>query len=199
MSHPSILDWESNNGTMEESVGTALLSINSAWDPINTRVAADRTPDNVNGYLLGCTLEGCEVGSSRRRIPRSARILRTTRPGDRSIGEPAQRGAWPGTTRPRLSRLSCTTGARAKRPAPWAWRSGTLPTLRAKPVNMWRPVTAAPLRETRTRSDLSALPRWTRTVSRSCCIVYEAAWTPFTIKPVIRLAGHWNLSREMFR
>ena len=47
---------------MEESVGTALLSINSAWDPINTRVAADRTPDNVNGYLLGCTLEGCEVG-----------------------------------------------------------------------------------------------------------------------------------------
>ena len=61
-SHPSILDWESNNGTMEESVGTALLAINSQWDPINTRIAADRTPDNVNGYLLGCTLEGCEVG-----------------------------------------------------------------------------------------------------------------------------------------
>ena len=61
-SHPSILDWESNNGTMEESIGEALLSINSMWDPINTRVAADRTPDPVNGTLLGCTLEGCEVG-----------------------------------------------------------------------------------------------------------------------------------------
>jgi beta-galactosidase len=24
--------------------------------------------------------------------------------------------------------------------------------------------------------------------------VYEAAWTPFTIKPVVHLAGHWNLS-----
>ena len=24
--------------------------------------------------------------------------------------------------------------------------------------------------------------------------VYEAAWTPFSIKPVIHLAGHWNYS-----
>ena len=61
-SHPSILSWESNNGTMDETIGKALLAINQMWDPINTRVAADRTPDPVNGYVLGCTLEGCEVG-----------------------------------------------------------------------------------------------------------------------------------------
>ena len=61
-SHPSILDWEANNGTMLESVGEALSSIAGMWDPINTRVEFDRTPDPLNGYALGCTLEGCEVG-----------------------------------------------------------------------------------------------------------------------------------------
>jgi beta-galactosidase len=29
--------------------------------------------------------------------------------------------------------------------------------------------------------------------------VYEAAWTPFTIKPVVHLAGHWNFPPGMFR
>src|SRR6202012_2103950 len=43
-------------------IGKALLQIDQTWDPINTRAAADRTPDPVNGYILGCTLQGCEVG-----------------------------------------------------------------------------------------------------------------------------------------
>jgi len=61
--HPSILAWESNNGVMAQTVGKELIAINQVWDPINTRVAADRTPDPVNGYILGCTLQGCEVGT----------------------------------------------------------------------------------------------------------------------------------------
>src|ERR1035441_5117438 len=60
--HPSILDWESNNGTMNETIGAALIQIDQTWDSINPRVAADRTPDPKNGTMLGCTLEGCEVG-----------------------------------------------------------------------------------------------------------------------------------------
>ncbi len=40
-----------------------------------------------------------------------------------------------------------------------------------------------------------ALPRWTRTAfPKLLYYVYEAAWTPFSIKPVIHLSGHWNYS-----
>ncbi|WP_051780647.1 discoidin domain-containing protein [Janthinobacterium agaricidamnosum] len=59
--NPSILSWESNNGPMDTNYAQVLMALNKQWDPINTRVATDRTADPHNGTILGCTKTGCEL------------------------------------------------------------------------------------------------------------------------------------------
>ena len=186
-SHPSILDWESNNGTMEESVGEALLSINSTWDPINTRVAADRTPDPVNGYLLGCTLEGCEVG------------VKTDFPnnpawGAEYWGTGTARGlAWnfelafvaPFLDNWRLGKAADAMGMAQ-------WYLADTPGETGQYIEAGNSTTA-PGNSNDVRS-LGASSLDQNRFPKLLYYVYEAAWTPFSLKPVVRLAGHWNLS-----
>jgi hypothetical protein len=186
-SHPSILDWESNNGTMEESVGEALLAINSQWDPINTRVAADRTPDPVNGYLLGCTLEGCEVG------------IKTDYPnnpawGAEYWGTGTARGlAWnyelafvaPFLDNWRLGRAADAMGMAQ-------WYLADTPGETGQYVEAGSSTTA-PGNSNDVRS-LGASSMDENRFPKLLYYVYQAAWTPFSIKPVVRLSGHWNLS-----
>jgi hypothetical protein len=186
-SHPSILDWESNNGTMEESVGEALLSINSMWDPINTRVAADRTPDPVNGYLLGCTLEGCEVG------------VKTDYPnnpawGAEYWGTGTARGlAWNyelAFVAPFLDNWRQGKAADAMGMA--QWYLADTPGETGQYVEAGTSTTA-PGNSNDVRS-LGASSMDQSRFPKLLYYVYEAAWTPFSIKPVVHLAGHWNLS-----
>jgi len=186
-SHPSILDWESNNGTMEESVGEALLAINSTWDPINTRVAADRTPDPVNGYLLGCTLEGCEVG------------VKTDFPnnpawGAEYWGTGTARGlAWNfeiAFVAPFLDNWRQGKAADAMGMA--QWYLADTPGETGQYIEAGNSTTA-PGNSNDVRS-LGASSMDQNRFPKLLYYVYEAAWTPFSIKPVVRLAGHWNLS-----
>jgi beta-galactosidase len=196
-SHPSILDWESNNGTMAESVGQPLLAINSMWDPINTRVAADRTPDNVNGYLLGCTLEGCEVG-----------VKETTNSGPPLHQDWTNNPAWgaeywgTGTARGLAWNYEIAFVA----PFLGNWRQGRAADtmgmaqwyLADTPGETGQYVeagssTTAPGNSNAVRS-LGASSVDQNRLPKLLYYVYEAAWTPFAIKPVIHLAGHWNLS-----
>jgi len=60
-SHPSILAWEANNGTMHEDFAAALKQISLQWDSINSRAQTDRTPDVNNGDVISCDGAGCEV------------------------------------------------------------------------------------------------------------------------------------------
>jgi hypothetical protein len=60
--HPSILAWEISNGPIATGFAQALKALAQTWDPINTRAIADRTPNPANGYLLSCTVVGCEIG-----------------------------------------------------------------------------------------------------------------------------------------
>ena len=186
-SHPSILDWESNNGTMEESVGTPLLSINSMWDPINTRIAADRTPDPVNGYLLGCTLEGCEV---------SVKSKYENNPawGAEYWGTGTARGlAWnyelafvaPFLDNWRQGRQAGTMGMAQ-------WYMADTPGETGQYIEAGSSTTA-PGNANEVRS-LGASSMDQNRFPKLLYYAYEAAWTPFSIKPVISLAGHWNLS-----
>jgi beta-galactosidase len=186
-SHPSILDWESNNGTMVESVGTALLALNTEWDPINTRIAADRTPDPVNGYLLGCTLEGCEVGIKRDYPSNPAW-------GAEYWGTGTARGlAWnyelafvaPFLDNWRQGRAANTMGMAQ-------WYLADTPGETGQFVEAGNSATA-PGNSNAVRS-LGASSMDQNRFPKLLYYVYEAAWTPFSIKPVVRLAGHWNLS-----
>jgi len=186
-SHPSILDWESNNGTMEESIGEALLSINSMWDPINTRIAADRTPDLVNGYLLGCTLEGCEVGV-KNEFPNNPAW------GAEYWGTGTARGlAWnfeiafvaPFLDNWRQGKAANTMGMAQ-------WYFADTPGETGQYVEAGNSTTA-PGNSNDVRS-LGASSMDQNRLPKLLYYVYEAAWTPFSLKPVVRLAGHWNLS-----
>ena len=186
-SHPSILDWESNNGTMEESVGEALLAINSTWDPINTRVAADRTPDPVNGTLLGCTLEGCEVGV-KNDYPNNPAW------GAEYWGTGTARGlAWNyelAFVAPFLDNWRQGKAANAMGMA--QWYLADTPGETGQYVEAGTSTTA-PGNSNAVRS-LGASSMDQNRFPKLLYYVYEAAWTPFTIKPVVHLAGHWNLS-----
>ena len=187
-SHPSILAWESNNGTMAESTGLALLAINNVWDPINTRVAADRTPDPVNGYLLGCTLQGCEVGI-KNQFPNNPAW------GSEYWGTGTARG------------LAYDYELAFSAPFVDDWRKSQL----AKAFGMAQWYFAdtpgetglfAEYRQYENTSQQDAYQNSVRSLGASIVdqnrfpkllyYVYQAAWTPFSVKPVVHLAHHWN-------
>jgi beta-galactosidase len=186
-SHPSILDWESNNGTMEESIGEALLAINSMWDPINTRVAADRTPDPVNGYLLGCTLEGCEVGV-KNSYPNNPAW------GAEYWGTGTARGlAWNyeiAFVAPFLDNWRQGKAADAMGMA--QWYLADTPGETGQYIEAGNSTTA-PGNSNDVRS-LGASSMDQNRFPKLLYYVYEAAWTPFSLKPVVHLSDHWNLS-----
>jgi beta-galactosidase len=187
-SHPSILDWESNNGTMAEPIGKALLAINQTWDPINTRVAGDRTPDPVNGYVLGCTLQGCEVGI-KNQFPNNPAF------GSEYWGNGSARGlaydyelafAAPFLDNWRQSRQANAFGIAQWYFADTPGESGLYAEYQ-KDLNT--PMAAVDQASVRglgdSMVDMNRFPKL-------LYYVYEAAWTPFSLKPVVHLAHHWN-------
>ncbi|AXC12578.1 Beta-galactosidase [Acidisarcina polymorpha] len=187
-SHPSILDWESNNGTMNETVGEALEAINELWDPVNTRVAADRTPDPVNGYMLGCTLQGCEVGV-KSEFPNNPAW------GSEYWGNGTGRGlAWDyelAFSAPFLDNWRQSRAANAFGMAQWYFADSPGEDSLYAEYQKYLNTSSQAAYQSSVRSlgassvDMNRFPKL-------LYYVYEAAWTPFTIKPVIHVAHHWN-------
>ena len=187
-SHPSILDWESNNGTMAETIGTALLAINQTWDPINTRVAADRTPDPVNGYVLGCTLQGCEVGV-KNQFPNNPAW------GSEYWGNGTARGlaydyelafAAPFLDSWRQGRAANAFGMAQWYFADTPGESGLYAEYQQYLNTPQQATYVSSVRGLGTSMvDMNRFPKL-------LYYIYEAAWTPFSIKPVVHLAHHWN-------
>jgi len=187
-SHPSILDWESNNGTMAEAIGTALLAINQTWDPINTRVAADRTPDPVNGYILGCTLQGCEVGV-KNQFPDNPAW------GSEYWGNGTARGlaydyelafAAPFLDSWRQSRQANAFGM-----AQWYFADTPGETGLYAEYQQYLGTAQQPSYEASVRGLGASMVDMNR-FPKLLYYIYEAAWTPFSLKPVVHLAHHWN-------
>jgi len=157
------------------------------WDPVNTRIAADRTPDPVNGYLLGCTLEGCEVGV-KNEFPNNPAW------GSEYWGTGTARGlAWnfeiafvaPFLDNWRQGKAANTMGMAQ-------WYFADTPGETGQYVEAGNSTTA-PGNSNDVRS-LGASSMDQNRLPKLLYYVYEAAWTPFSLKPVVRLAGHWNLS-----
>ena len=187
-SHPSILDWESNNGTMAESVGTALLAINQTWDPINTRVAADRTPDPVNGYVLGCTLQGCEVGV-KNQYPNNPAY------GMEYWGNGTARGlAYDyelAFAAPFLDSWRQGREANAFAMSQWYFADTPGETGLYAEYQQYLNTAQQATYEASVRGLGASMVDMNR-FPKLLYYIYEAAWTPFALKPVIHLAHHWN-------
>ena len=189
-SHPSILAWESDNGVTNHAVGAALLAIDQTWDPINPRAAADRTPDPANGLLLGCTLEGCDVGV-KNQFPDNPAW------GSEYWGNGHGRGlaydfevafVAPFLNDWRKSRLANSFGI-----AQWYFADSPGENGLYAEYQQFR---GTPQESTFANS-VRALGASAVDVNRFPKLLYHAyhaAWTPFALAPVVRLAHHWNRS-----
>ncbi|HEY0195508.1 MAG TPA: discoidin domain-containing protein [Kofleriaceae bacterium] len=188
--HPSILAWESDNGVTNHAVGAALLAIDTQWDPINARVAADRTPDPANGFLLGCTLEGCEVGV-KNQFPNNPAW------GSEYWGNGTARGlAYDyelAFTAPFLNDWRKSRQANAFGMAQWYLADTPGETGLFAEYQQYRGTSQESQYANSVRS-LGASAVDVNRFPKLLYYAYQAAWTPFSLKPVVVLAHHWNRS-----
>ncbi len=189
-SHPSILDWEANNGTMAETVGAALQQIANTWDPINTRAEADRTPDPKNGLILGCTLEGCEVGQKEQ-----SAYANNPNWGAEYWGKGTGRGlaydaeiAFAGQF---LHNWTNSFQAKAFGMAQWYFADTPGEDSLFEEYQQYANTAQGVAYQSSVRSLGASMVDQNR-FPKLLYYAYEAAWTPFSIKPVVKLAHHWN-------
>ncbi|HEY6174278.1 MAG TPA: discoidin domain-containing protein [Kofleriaceae bacterium] len=189
-SHPSILAWESDNGVTNHTVGAGLLAIDQTWDPINLRVAADRTPDPANGYLLGCTLEGCDVGV-KNQFPNNPAW------GSEYWGNGHARGlAYDfeiAFTAPFLNDWRKSRQANSFGIAQWYFADTPGENGLYAEYQQFRGTPQESMFTNSVRSIGSSAVDVNR-FPKLLYYAYQAAWTPFSLKPVVRLAHHWNRS-----
>ncbi|WP_341679255.1 discoidin domain-containing protein [Niveibacterium sp. SC-1] len=175
--NPSILAWEADNGVTDTTFAKSLKALSKVWDPINTRAQADRTPNSENGDILSCTVEGCEV-LVKEMFPNNPAW------GAEYWGDGSFREAYDYEIRfiaPFLDDWRKGVAKKAFGMVQWYFadtpgESGTYvdgttgPNVRSLGASM---------------VDGNRLPKM-------LYYAYQAAWTPYQVKPVVRLAHHWN-------
>jgi beta-galactosidase len=178
-SHPSILAWEANNGPMVTTFAQELQKVIDTWDAIAPRAQADRTPDPKNGTLLGCTLTGCEL-NNKKNYPGNPAW------GSEYWGRQSARYAYDHEiefTAEFLEDWRRSKAANAFGIAHWylAETPGEAGDFLEGPKGP------------EVRSFGSSMMDFNR-IPKLLYYAYQAAWTPYSIKPVVTLAHHWNRS-----
>ncbi|WP_260736045.1 immunoglobulin domain-containing protein [Tunturiibacter lichenicola] len=198
-SHPSILDWEEDNGGMNQSLADELACIETSWDSINPRVQADRTYSPSYAFMGECDGAGCETG------------VKNTNPNNPSFGAEywdnmgTGRGTQTGTgantvyaydyelafAAPYLKDWSQGKAANAFGMAQWYFadtpgEDSLWAEFQNQPSINWQHL----VRSLGYSSvDQNRFPRM-------LYYIYQANWIPYQIQPVVRLAHHWNRSYE---
>jgi beta-galactosidase len=175
--HPSILAWEANNGPMATPFAQELKALSKVWDSVQTRAQADRTPNSANGDILGCTLTGCEIGV-KNKYPNNPAW------GSEYWGKHGSRFAYDteiALAAEFVNNLRKSRAANAFGIAQWylmetpgedaAFLEGTTPE-QARTFGS-------------SMMDVNRIPKL-------MYYAYSAAWNPFSVKPVVALAHHWN-------
>ncbi len=175
--HPSILAWEADNGPIDTAFAQSLKALSVKWDPINTRVQADRTPNPANGDILGCTLEGCEVLTKQE-------FKNNPAWGSEYWGTGTARQAWDyelAFAAPFLDNWRQSRAAGAFGIAQWYFADSP-----GEVSNFVEGVTEPNVRSLgASMTDMNRFPKL-------LYYIYESAWTPFSLQPVVHLAHHWN-------
>ncbi|MBE1160707.1 beta-1,3-glucanase family protein [Dyella acidiphila] len=186
-SHPSILDWERDNGGMNATLATELGSIETTWDNINPRGSADRTYSSSYGLIDECDGAGCEAGNKQQN------------PNNPAFG--AEYWDNMGTGRglaydyelafaaPYLDDWRKGRAANAFGMAQWYFAESP------GEVSLWAEYQNLPNMVNFVRSlgysstDANRFPRL-------LYYIYQANWIPYSVQPVVHLAHHWNRAYE---
>ncbi|HTV83881.1 MAG TPA: beta-1,3-glucanase family protein [Dyella sp.] len=186
-SHPSILDWERDNGGMNTTLASELGTIETTWDNINPRGSADRTFSPSFGLIDECDGAGCEAGNKQQN------------PNNPAFG--AEYWDNMGTGRglaydyqlafaaPYLDDWRKGREANAFGMAQWYFAESP------GEISLWAEYQNNPNMLNYVRSlgysstDANRFPRL-------LYYIYQANWIPYTVQPVVHLAHHWNRAYE---
>ncbi|CAD6547052.1 Beta-galactosidase [Paraburkholderia sabiae] len=177
--HPSVLAWEADNGTTDTAFAQSLKTVSQMWDPINTRAQADRTPNPNNGDILGCSGNGCDI-NVKKDFPNSPAW------GSEYWGDGV--GRW---------KYDFELAFAVKYLKEW------VASVAGKSFGIAHWYLADTPGETNTQTDgidpdsvrgNGASMMDANRLPRLIYYIYQAVWTPFEIKPVVKLAHTWNRS-----
>jgi beta-galactosidase len=196
--NPSVLAWEADNGSTDTSFAQSLKALSRVWDPVNTRAQSDRTPNPANGDILGCSGDGCDIGV-KSQYPTSPAW------GSEYWGDGVQRSLydyellfamnpvknWSQGLRQNVFGMAhwyladtpgeITSQVDGPDRPPYGLATGTQPALGAT-------VGTQPFMMRGNSASMTDANRFPRLLY----YIYQAAWTPYEIKPVVKLGYHWN-------
>jgi hypothetical protein len=196
-SHPSILDWEEDNGGMNQPLADELATIETSWDNINPRVQGDRTYSPSYAFMGECDGAGCEAG------------VKNTNPDNPSFGAEYwdDMGTGRGTSTGTGANTIYAYDYELAFAAPYLndWRQGREANAfgiaqwyfaeTPGEVSLWAEFQNQPTMNNFVRSlgyssvDANRFPRL-------LYYIYQANWVPYSLKPVVHLAHHWNRAYE---
>ena len=196
--NPSVLAWEADNGSTDTSFAQSLKALSRVWDPVNTRAQSDRTPNPANGDILGCSGDGCDIGV-KSQYPSSPAW------GSEYWGDGVQRSLyddellfamnpvknWSQGLRQNVFGMAhwyladtpgeITSQVDGPDRPPYGLATGTQPALGAT-------VGTQPFMMRGNSASMTDANRFPRLLY----YIYQAAWTPYEVKPVVKLGYHWN-------
>jgi hypothetical protein len=195
--NPSVLAWEADNGSTDTSFAQALKSVSRIWDPVLTRAQSDRTPNPANGDILGCSGDGCDNGV-KSQFPGSPAW------GSEYWGDGVQRALYDYELEFAVNPVkNWSAGLRNNVFGMAHWYLADTPgEITSQVDGPDRPFgvatgiepTAGPAIGTQPfmmRGNAASMMDSNR-FPRLLYYIYQAAWTPFELKPVVKLGYHWN-------
>ncbi|MET0935763.1 MAG: DUF4982 domain-containing protein, partial [Luteibacter sp.] len=208
--HPSILAWEHDNGQIDTAFATELRTIARTWDSIAPRAAADRTPDAANGDILSCSKAGCETNLHQAQFPNKPAwgaeywgpgTLRHTYDHELSFAlnylVPYSEARKVGTFGMAQWYMSDTPGEVIEMVegledgTHWSYQRDDKGNIilhpDGKPVKQFRHNVRG---NNASMTDANRFPRM-------LYYIYASVWVPYEIRPVVKLAHHWNRSGDI--
>ena len=189
-SHPSILDWEEDNGGNNVGLVNTLATLEAKWDNINPREQATRAYLPAYANYVGideCDGAGCEVG------------IKQSNPTKPAFGAEywdnvgTGRGlAWDNELAFAAPYLNDWRNGRANNTFGMAqWYFADTP----GEISTWSEFNGNNNLGNYVRSLGYSMVDQNR-FPRLLYYIYQANWTPYSIKPMVALAHHWNRSYE---
>ena len=177
--NPSILAWEVSNGNIDATICSSLRTICNTWDSLAPRVISVRGSGYGPKDILSCTLTGCEVGV-KNGAPNNPAW------GAEAWGNASQRAAYDNEIQFGEQFLQNWKASRQKNCfGECQWYLAETPGedkdyLDGTPAGSVRSFGCSMM-------DFNRLPKMLYKM-------YAACWIPYSIKPVVYLAHHWNRS-----